>query len=116
MTRRTERVGEVIKQEVSNVILHKLQDPRVSLVTVTNVMLSPDLRMAKIYVTIIGDESARKTTLDALNHAKGFIRTEMASHLKMRNTPSISFFLDCTKEKSNQIFQLIEKAVKEEEK
>ena len=114
MTRRLERVGEIIKQEASNVILHKLNDPRIKFVTVTKVIPSPDLRLAKIYVVIHGDETEQNRTLNALKQAKGYIQSEMASHLKMRNTPSLSFYLDDSGKKSSHILQLIEKAVKEE--
>ena len=114
MTRRTERVGEIIKQEVSAAILYKLKDPRINLVTVTRVRPSPDLRMAKIYVVIHGDESTQNSVLDVLVHAKGYIRSEMARHLKMRSTPSLSFFLDETEKKSNHILQLIKKAANED--
>ncbi len=114
MTRRIERVGEIIKQEASKAILYKLQDPRIGgLVTVTRVVPSPDLRMAKIYVTILGDESTQKKTLKALKHAKGYIQSEMASHLRMRNIPSLSFYLDDTVKKNNHILELINKAVHE---
>ncbi len=115
MTRRLERVREIIKQEVSKAILYKLRDPRISLVTVTQVKPSPDLRMAKIYVTIHGDESTQNETLNALEHAKGYIQSEMALHLKMRNTPSLTFYLDETEKKSSHILRLIEKAVDEDE-
>lgn len=114
MTRRMERVGEVIKHEVSKIILYKVHDPRISLVTVTKVSPSPDLKMAKIYVAIHGDESTQKKTLNVLKHAKGYIQSEMALCLKMRNTPSLSFYLDDTEKKSNRILQLIEKAVNED--
>ncbi len=114
MTRRVERVGEIIKQEASKAILYKLQDPRIGgLVTVTRVVPSPDLRIAKIYVTILGDEPTQKKTLKALKHAKGYIQSEMASHLKMRNIPSLSFYLDDTEKKNSHILELINKAVNE---
>lgn len=114
MTRRMERVGEVIKQEVSKIILYKLQDPRISLVTLTKVTISPDLKTAKIYVVIHGDEAAQMKTLNVLKHAKGYIQSEMATYLKMRNTPSLSFYLDDTDKKSKHILQLIEKAISED--
>lgn len=114
MTRRLEKVRQIIKQEVSKIILYKLQDPRINLVTVTKVEPSPDLRIAKIYVTIRGDESTQKKTLNALKHAKGYMQSEMASHLKMRNTPSLDFYLDETEKKSSHILELIEKAVSED--
>jgi ribosome-binding factor A len=114
MTRRLEKVKGVIAQEISKIILYRLQDPRISLVTVTRVEPSPDLRMAKVYVSIPCDEPSQQKTLDALRHAKGFIQSEMASHLKLKNTPSLTFYLDETKKKSSHILQLIEKAVTED--
>ncbi len=80
----------------------------------TKVKLSPDLKTAKIYITTLGDESTQKKTLNALKHAKGYIQSEMASHLKMRNTPALSFYFDDTEKKSNDILKLINKAVSEE--
>ncbi|MFV1974180.1 MAG: 30S ribosome-binding factor RbfA, partial [Candidatus Scalindua sp.] len=80
MTRRLEKVKGLIEQEISKVILYKLQDPRINLAaTLTRVEPSPDLRMAKVYVSIQGDESAQKDILYALRHAKGFIQSEIAS-------------------------------------
>ncbi len=113
MTRRMKRVGEVIKREVGKIILYKLHDPRISLVTVTKVEPSPDLRTAKVYVTISGDESEQNKILNVLNHAKGYIQSEAVLRLRMRNTPSLAFFLDDTEKKSSHILELIERAVKE---
>ncbi len=110
-----ERVSEVIKQEVGKIVSYKLQDPRVSLVTVTKVSLSPDLKRAKIYVVIHGDELTQEKTLNVLKRAKGYIQSEMAPCLKMRSTPLLSFYLDDTEKKSSHILQLIEKAVNEDD-
>ena len=114
MTRRLEKVKGLIEQEISKVILYKLQDPRVNLVTLTRVEPSPDLRMAKVYVAIQGDESAQKDTLYALRHAKGFIQSEIASNLQLKSTPSLTFYLDEGKRKGGHVLELIEKAVKED--
>ncbi len=115
MTRRLEKVRGLIEQEISKGLLYKLQDPRINLAAaVTRVEPSPDLRMAKVYVSIPCDESSQQKTLDALRHAKGFIQSEMASNLKLKNTPSLTFYLDESKKKSSHILQLIEKAVTED--
>lgn len=114
MTRRFEKVRGVIEQEISKVILYRLQDPRINLVTVTRVEPSPDLRMAKVYVAIQGDEPSQKKTLNALKHAKGYIQSEMASHLKLKNTPSLTFYLDEARKKSGHVLKLIEEAINEE--
>jgi ATP phosphoribosyltransferase len=113
MTRRLEKVKGVIAQEISRVILYKLQDPRIALVSVTRVEPSPDLRMAKVYVAIQGDETSQKYALNALKHAKGFIQSEMASHLRLKNTPVLNFYLDEGKKKGGHVLELIEKAVNE---
>ncbi len=114
MTRRLERVKGVIEQEISKIILYKLQDPRINLVSVTRVEPSSDLKMAKVYVAVQGDEVAEKYALNALKHAKGFIQSEMASHLSLKNTPLLKFYLDDGKKKSGHVLELIEKAVNEE--
>lgn len=114
MTRRLEKVKGAIEQEISRVILYKLQDPRINQVSVTRVEPSSDLRMAKVYVTVQGDETAQKYALNALKHAKGFIQSEMAAHLRLKNTPLLSFYLDEGKKKSGHILELIEKAVNED--
>jgi ATP phosphoribosyltransferase len=114
MTRRLEKVRGVIEQEISKVILYRMQDPRINLITVTRVEPSPDLRMAKVYVAIQGDEPSQKKTLNALKHAKGYIQSEMASHLKLKNTPSLTFYLDEARKKSDHVLKLIEKAINEE--
>jgi ribosome-binding factor A len=114
MTRRLEKVKGLIEQEISKVILYKLQDPRINLATLTRVEPSPDLRMAKVYVSIQGDESAQKDILYALRHAKGYIQSEIASHLKLKNTPSLTFYLDEGKRKGGHVLELIEKAIKED--
>jgi len=114
MTRRTDQVSELVKHHISNIILYKLYDPRLSLLTVTRVMVSPDLKCAKVYVTVHGDETAQKRSIQVLNHAKGHIQSEMARYLKLRNTPTLSFYLDDSEKRSNQILELIEKAVNED--
>jgi len=114
MKRRLEKVRVALAQEISKVILYKMQDPRINLVTVTRLEPSPDLRTAKVYVTVLCDEPSQQKALNALNHAKGFIQSEMTSNLKMKNTPSLTFYLDETKKKSGHILQLIEKAVNED--
>ena len=114
MTRRLEKVRGLIEQEISKVILYKLQDPRVNMVSVVRVEPSADLRLAKVYVAVQGDEKLQKNTLNALRHAKGFVQSEIASSLQLKNTPSLTFYLDEGKRKGGHILELIEKAVKED--
>lgn len=111
-SRRIERLSEVLKQEVSKAILYKLKDPRISFITVTKVEITPDLRRAKVYISILGDEPTQRKTLRALEHAKGFIQTEVGAHLQIRYTPILSFILDESIKKSMHISKLIDEAVK----
>jgi len=114
-SRRIERLSESVKQEVSKIILYELKDPRISFITVTHVEISPDLRNAKVHVSILGDNTTQTKTLRGLEHAKGFIQTELGSRLKMRYTPILTFYLDESVKKSMHISELIDRAVKSDE-
>ena len=82
---------EFIKQEVGNMLLRELKDPRLGFVTVTGVKLTGDLREATVYVSLFGQEEERKESLMVLNKSKGFIRKELGTRLKVYYTPEISF-------------------------
>jgi ribosome-binding factor A len=87
--RRPERVAEQIREEVSQIILGDMRDPRVELVTVTDVRMSPDLRHARVFVTSMGNEQQVRESLAALKAAAGFIRRELGSSLRLRYTPEL---------------------------
>lgn len=103
---RIARLREEIKRVASESI-RKLKDPRVGFVTVTDVELSGDLRHAKIFVSVYGDESARQETLAVLQGAKGFVRTEIGRHVRMRHTPEVHFRFDASIEHGARIAQLL---------
>jgi ribosome-binding factor A len=109
--RRQERLAEQIKEEVSMIIAGEVEDPRVGTVTVTDARLTPDLRYAKIYVTVLGSEQEIDESLAALKHAAGFIRTQLGAVLRMRRTPELHFVYDNTTESATRI----EKILSEEE-
>lgn len=111
-SRRNERLAEFVKQEVSKIILYELNDPRISFVTVTKVEITPDLKNAKVYISILGEDNTRKKTLRAIEHAKGFIQAKVGAQLQIRNTPILTFRLDETLQKSLHISKLIDEAVK----
>jgi len=111
-TRRTARLSEAVKQEVSMIILYGLKDPRISFVTITKADISPDLKKAKVYVSILGDEAAQRMTLRGLEHAKGYIQTELGARLKIRYTPHLEFCLDESVKKSLHISKLIDEALR----
>ena len=91
---RIEKVQELMKQEISQIILQELKDPRIGFVTVTKVEMTGDLREAKIFVSIMGKDDALQDTLQGLKSSLGFIRREIGRRIRLRFTPEISFALD----------------------
>lgn len=94
MNRRLAKVNEAIRESVSSTVLFKLRDPRVKNVTILRADASPDLRQAKVYVSVRGDEKEQALTLHGLNAARGFIQHELADRIQTRNTPILTFMLD----------------------
>lgn len=105
---RKERVQEAIKQEVSSIIHDELKDPRIGFVTITRTELSPDLRHARIFVSVLGKQESSNSTFEALGSAKGYIRKLLAKRLKMRFTPDITFKEDKSAEYSVYISKKID--------
>jgi ribosome-binding factor A len=92
---RVERVAAQLREEISQIIIRDLKDPRIGMATITEVKLSPDLRNAVVKVSVIGEEEARKAAIDGLDHAKGFVRRELGSRLSnLRFAPDLHFQLD----------------------
>jgi len=104
---RVEKVQEMIKQEVSKMILTDIKDPRIGFVTVTQVEVTGDLREAKIYVSIMGNEEQVEESLKGLQSALGFIRREIGHRIRLRFTPEISFALDTSLDYSEHIQKLL---------
>jgi len=105
--RRPERLGEQIKEELSLIIGGEVEDPRLGFVTVTGAKLSADLRTAKIYVSILGDEDEVKGSLTALRRASGFIRHQLGAVLRMRYTPELHFVYDDADVRAARIEELL---------
>ena len=101
------RVAEEIRKEVSQMIGSQLKDPRIGFVTITSVEVTNDLRHAKIFLSTLGSEEARKETFTALNKAKGFVRTELSGRLKLRCTPELVFVFDESVEHGAKILKLL---------
>lgn len=104
---RQRKVAERIQQLVSTIIDRKLKDPDAGFITVTHVRMSPDLRIASVYVTVLGNPEAAQRSLSALDRAKHFIRNEIAPTLRMRFIPELRFFIDDTMEYARKIDQLL---------
>jgi ribosome-binding factor A len=108
VSRRTDRVEDLVRAELSQLILREVNDPRVRLVTVSEVHVTPDLRKARIAVSVIGDESTRNAAVAALAHASGFLRRQLGARLRLRVTPELEFTLDRGAEHSVHIASLLE--------
>lgn len=104
---RIEKLQELIKQEMSKMLLNDLKDPRIGFVTVTGVEMTGDLREAKIFVSVMGDGDKVKSSLDGLNSALGFIRREIGQRIRLRFTPEISFALDTSLDYGDHIQKLL---------
>ena len=106
---RQERVEELIRQEVCEILRKKVSDPRVGFVSVTGVEVSPDLEDASIYVSILGDEKKKAGALQGLYSATKFIRGELGHRLELRLVPKIRFYRDDSLERGSRVLSLIHK-------
>jgi len=102
------RVDEAMRQVLGEAISKELKDPRVGFVTVTDVKTSPDLRHARVYVSVLGDPAEREATLDGLRSAHGFLQGRVAGELHLKRTPELRFELDETAERAARLERLIE--------
>ena len=94
-THRVERVAAQLRQEISEIIIRDLKDPRIGMATTTEVKLTPDLRNATVRVSVVGEDDGRQAAIDGLEHAKGFIRRELGLRLSnLRFAPDLHFQLD----------------------
>jgi ribosome-binding factor A len=105
---RMRRVDEAVREVLSDVISTGLKDPRVGFVTVTAVKTSRDLRHARVYVSVLGDEPAREHTLAGLRSAHGFLQSELSRQLKLKHTPTLTFEYDETVERAARLTELLE--------
>jgi ribosome-binding factor A len=109
---RSRRMAEQVKRSVSEIIRSELGDPRVSRVTLSEVEVSRDLAHAKVYVVPLFGEENPDEMIDALNHAAGFIRSELGKRLKARLTPTLRFIYDHSYERADEISRLIDRALR----
>lgn len=112
---RRERLGDQLRVELADLIQREIRDPRVGFVTVTEVRMSPDLRHARAYVSILGDEEQTAESFAALQRAGGFLRSRVGRRLKLRHVPELRFVLDETLDTSARIDSLLEESLGESE-
>ncbi|MGN6189112.1 MAG: 30S ribosome-binding factor RbfA [Conexibacter sp.] len=107
-TSRMRRVDEAVRAVLSDVITQELKDPRIGFVTVTAVKTSPDLRHARVYVSVLGDEQTRGDSLLGLNSAHGFLQRRVASELRLKHTPTLAFEYDDTVDRGIRLSALLD--------
>lgn len=111
---RAERVGEQMKQEIMDIVNNKVKDPRVGFLTITDVELTNDLSHAKVYLTVLGSNKEIDNTFKALEKAKGFIKSELGSRMRLRIIPDLTFEYDKSIEYGNKIERMIQYLHKED--
>ncbi|MEK6581038.1 MAG: 30S ribosome-binding factor RbfA [Nitrospirota bacterium] len=104
--KRSQRVSDLIREEIADIIMNKLKDPRVGFITVTGAKITEDLKLATVYVSVLKPEE-KKGTLEILNSAKGFIRAELAKRVRMKFIPALTFRVDESIEYGDKIERLL---------
>src|SRR4030043_1438014 len=104
--KRSQRVGDLLREEIADIVIYKVKDPRIGFITITGVDVTDDIKNAKVYVSILKDED-KETTLEILNTAKSFIRSELSKRLRMKFIPSIEFRLDISIDYGSRIDKLL---------
>ena len=106
---RMRRVDEAIRQVVGDVLARDIKDPRVGFVTVTDVKTSPDLRHARVYVSVLGDADEREASLEGLGSAHAFVQARIASELHLKHTPTLHFVIDETPERAARLREILDR-------
>ena len=108
MTARTNRIDELLRQEITSIISREIGDPRVGFATITGVETAPDLRHAKVFVSVIGQPEGRKEALRALGRAMPFVRHELGKRLRLKRIPEFHLELDDSVERGTRILHLLD--------
>ena len=108
MSHRSHRLAEELKNEISAIIAQEVKDPRVGFATVTEVKVSPDMRHARVAVSVLGSSEEKQETLEALVRATGYIRRLVGARVRMRHTPELSFVYDDSIERGDQMMRLLD--------
>ena len=108
MTQRTDRVDELLRQEMTSILQRDVDDPRIGFATITDVETTPDLRHAKVLVSVIGQPAERTATLAAMGHAMPFVRHELGKRLRLKRIPELHLELDDSLERGTRILHLLD--------
>jgi ribosome-binding factor A len=104
---RMRRVDEAMREVLSDAITSEIKDPRVGFITVTAVETSPDLRHARVFVSVLGDDKVRRRSMDGLESAHGYLQRRVASELRLKNTPTLQFLYDDTADRGLRINEIL---------
>lgn len=116
MTTRQEKLCQLMKEEISDILRREIKDPRLGFFTIIDAEISSDLRHAKIFVSIMGTEEERKQSMEVLKHAQHFVRLEFGKRVRMKVLPDIYFVLDESVDKGVRMLELLEEIRRDEEK
>lgn len=112
-SRRPDRMADLLRQELGLLLEREVKDPRIGFATLTSVVLTPDLRTARVYVSILGDEEQKRQSMEGLTAAAAFLRHQLARRLNLRYTPAIEFQLDRSAEMNERLDELMRRANKQ---
>ena len=113
--RRPERVADIIREEISQIVGYELEDPRLTMVTVTDVRLSDNRREAQVFVTVAGNEEEHRLALAALRHAAPYVRKQLSLSLNLPRTPEIHFVRDTVEERAERVDGLLQQLAQEQQ-
>jgi len=105
---RPDRVGEAIRDELAKLLAREVHDPGIGFITLTRVSVTPDLQIARVYYTSMGDEKAQRETAKALTRAEPFLRRQIASRVRLRRVPELTFFYDKSIAHTDRIEQILQ--------
>ncbi|MBM4137306.1 MAG: 30S ribosome-binding factor RbfA [Nitrospira sp.] len=112
--KRSKRVGDLLREEIADIVFHRLKDPRIGFITITGVDVTDDIKFARVYLSIFKDED-KDTTLEILNSATSFIRSELSKRLRMKFIPNIEFRIDTSIEYGIRIDKLLDEIKRKSE-
>jgi ribosome-binding factor A len=105
--KRSQRVSDLLREEIADIIMHKLKDPRIGFITVTGVNLTDDLKIASVFISVLKEEE-KTISLEILNAAKNFIRSELSKRVRLKFIPSLDFRIDASIEYGSKIEKLLD--------
>jgi ribosome-binding factor A len=108
MSQRPTRVGEQIREDLTELLTREVHDPGIGFLTITHVRVTPDLHQARVYYTTLGDQKARRESARALERAAPFLRRQLGRRLRLRHTPELEFFFDESIERHDRIEQILQ--------